>query len=638
MQYGIIFLTDLLVCANISHDIQGDTSEHFTSSSSNNSCFLCLSNRQSHTNQPRQVRKEVTNSPIFTALFPFLRWFHLVSKDSLKADFIAGLTGAVIVLPQGVAFATIAGLPPEYGLYTAMVTPIIAALFGSSYHLVSGPTTAISIVVFSAISHHAEPGTPEFIYQVLTLTFLAGLYQLAFGLARLGALVNFVSHTVVIGFTAGAAILIVTSQMKHILGVFVPKGESFLHTWYDIYVAAGDINIYLVVIALATLASAMLTKRFFPRAPNLLVGMIVGSLLAMLFGRHTDTIQLVGEIPAHLPPLSSPIFSFQTIKMLAPEAFAVALLGLIEAVSISRAVATKSNQRIDANQEFIGQGLSNIFGSFFSSYAGSGSFTRSGLNYEAGARTPLSAIFAAVLLMGIVLLIAPLTAYLPIAAMGGIILLVAYNLIDFHHIKDVFKMSRSETVILLTTFLATLFLELEFAIYLGVLISLLFFLAKTSTPHIPTLAIDGDISSSRRKLMPIDEKPLKQCPQLKIIRIDMSVYFGSINHIQNRISSIVESERIYHILIVGSGINFIDMAGAEALASENNRLKKMNGGIYFVGLKPSVYEFIAKVNLVRNIGGDHFFDRKTVAIKEIKKKLDDSVCKECNALIFKECW
>lgn len=163
----------------------------------------------------------------FLALFPFLKWFKFVNKDTLKADAIAGFTGAVIVLPQGVAFATIAGLPPEYGLYTAMVTPIIAALFGSSYHLVSGPTTAISIVVFATVSQHATPGTPEFISIALTLTFLAGVYQLAFGLARLGALVNFVSHTVVIGFTAGAAILIATSQMKHILGLRLPRANPF---------------------------------------------------------------------------------------------------------------------------------------------------------------------------------------------------------------------------------------------------------------------------------------------------------------------------------------------------------------------------------------------------------------------------
>ncbi len=572
-----------------------------------------------------------------SAILPFLHWARLVSRESLKADFMAGLTGAVIVLPQGVAFATIAGLPPEYGLYTAMVTPIVAALFGSSFHLVSGPTTAISIVVFSAISHYAEPGSPEFISLALTLTFLAGIYQLAFGLARLGALVNFVSHTVVIGFTAGAAILIATSQMKHILGVFIPKGESFLHTWYDIFQQLGNIDFYLILIALTTMLAALTAKRFYPRLPNLLIGMVVGSLLALYLNHYTDSIKLVGEIPAHLPPFSYPEFSLATIRMLAPEAFAVALLGLIEAVSISRAVATKSNQRIDANQEFIGQGMSNVFGSFFSSYAGSGSFTRSGINFEAGARTPLSAIFAAMILMVIVLLIAPLTAYLPIAAMGGVILLVAYNLIDVHHIWSTLKFSASESAILLTTFFATLFLELEFAIYLGVLLSLIFFLAKTSTPQIPTLSFDGDPDADRRRLVNIQIKPVRQCPQLKIIRIDMSIYFGSINHIQNRIARIVENERIHHILVVASGINFIDLAGVEAMITENNRLKKLGGGLYFVNLKPAVYEFMATSGFIKNIGYNHFFDRKTEAFREIYKKLDRGVCKNCDALIFSEC-
>jgi SulP family sulfate permease len=572
-----------------------------------------------------------------TDIFPFLRWIRLVNKETLRADFFAGLTGAVIVLPQGVAFATIAGLPPEYGLYTAMVTPIVAALFGSSYHLVSGPTTAISIVVFSTLSSFAEPGSPEFIRLALTLTFLAGVYQLAFGLARLGSLVNFVSHTVVIGFTAGAAILIATSQMKSITGIPVPKGESFLHTWIDLFNGWANFNPYILTIALVTLVTAILFKKFLPKFPNLLAGMIVGSLLALWFGQFTDGIKLVGEIPAQLPPLSSPEFSFETIRMLAPQAFAVALLGLIEAVSISRAVATKSNQRIDANQEFIGQGLSNITGSFFSSYAGSGSFTRSGINYDAGARTPMSAIFAAIILMGIVLLIAPLTAYLPIAAMGGVILLVAYNLVDFHHIKNTLTLSSSEAAILLTTFFATLFLELEFAIYLGVLLSLVFFLAKTSTPQIPTLAFDEPPGTPGRKLIHIDVKPVKQCPQLKIIRIDMSVYFGSINHILNRIGQIVENERIYHILIEASGINFIDLAGAEALEAENKKLAKMGGGLYFVGLKPSVYEFVAKTGFVKHLGADHFFDSKTQAFRSIIPRLDPKICETCNAQVFEEC-
>ncbi len=568
---------------------------------------------------------------------PFLKWFRLVTKQTVKADLSAGLTGAVIVLPQGVAFATIAGLPPEYGLYTAMVTPVIAALFGSSFHLISGPTTAISIVIFSALSHHATPGTPEFISMALTLTFLAGVYQLAFGLARLGTLVNFVSHTVVVGFTAGAAILIATSQLKHVLGIDIPKGESFVHIWIDVFTRFSTANGKVILVALVTLASAILIKRYAKKMPNLLLAMVAGSLVAVLLGGEKEGISLVGKIPAQLPPLSSPDFSLTTIKLLAPEAFAVALLGLIEAVSISRSIATRSNQRIDANQEFIGQGLSNIGGSFFSSYAGSGSFTRSGINYSAGAKTPLSAIFAAVFLLLIIMLISPLTRYLPIAAMGGVILVVAYNLIDFHHINIILRHSRSEAMILITTFLATLFLELEFAIYLGVLLSLIVFLARTSAPNIPTLALDRDETTGEGKFINIQKKPLKQCPQLKVIRIDMSIYFGSINFIQERLNQISDNERIYHILIVGSGINFIDLSGAEVLVHENRRLQKLGGGLYFVGLKASVYEFSAKTCFIKKIGGDHFFDSKRVAIATLYKKLDREICAKCQALVFKEC-
>jgi len=582
-------------------------------------------------------KKPKDNLMNFKALFPFLSWFQLITRDTIKADMIAGITGAIIVLPQGVAFATIAGLPPEYGLYTAMVTPIIAALFGSSLHLISGPTTAISIVIFSAVSKHAEVGSPEFVSMALTITFLAGAYQLAFGLARLGTLVNFVSHTVVIGFTAGAAILIATSQMKNIFGIPVPKGESFLNTWLDLGRDFGHMNHNVLIVALISMAVALLIKRFLPKIPNLLVALIAGGFAAIGLGGTASGIALVGEIPAQLPPISSPSFSLETIKQLAPEAFAVALLGLIEAVSISRSVASKSNQRINANQEFIGQGLSNIFGSFFSSYAGSGSFTRSGVNYAAGAKTPMSAIFAAIFLMLIVLLIAPLTAYLPVAAMGGVILLVAYNLIDFHHIKMILKNSKSESSVLLVTFFSTLFLELEFAIYMGVLLSLVLFLARTSTPEIVSLAPDFDDRRNKNILTDVSVKPLNQCPQLKIIRIDMSIYFGSLNHVQNRLHHIVESENVKHILLICSGVNFIDLSGADMLVTEARRLKGLGGGLYFTGLKSSVYDAVSRGAFVQKIGNNHFFDRKHRAVRFIYNQLDKDICEDCSALVFKEC-
>ena len=570
-------------------------------------------------------------------IFPFIAWFRLTTIETIKADFFAGLTGAIIVLPQSVAFATIAGMPPEYGLYTAMVIPIVAALFGSSFHLVSGPTTAISIVVFAAVSKYAEPGSAEFVSLALTLTFLAGVYQLVFGLAKFGMLVNFVSHNVVIGFTAGAALLIASSQIPYIVGIDIPRGGDFLNTWFDIYTGVGEFNIYLLIVGLGTLVTAIVVKILKPKFPNLLIGMLVGGLLAFYLGGFTDSIKTVGAMPAYFPPLSTPDFSLNSLKALAPEAFAIALLGLIEASSIGRSIATKSNQRINANQEFIGQGTSNIVGSFFSSYASSGSFTRSGVNFESGARTPLSAILAALFLMLIVLLVAPLISYLPLAAMAGVILLVAYNLIDFKNIKKTFTYSKSESVIFTATFLATLLFELEFAIYLGVLLSLMLFIAKTSTPDVHTLAFGTPPGEGDRRLQSIRKAPLVQCPQLKIIRIDMSIYFGSINHIQKQISQIVDNQRIYHILIVASGVNFIDLAGIEALLIENKRLQAQNGSLYFVAVKSTAYEFMEKVNFVNEIGRDNFFDSKADAINVLYDRLDKNKCETCQALVFKEC-
>ena len=570
-------------------------------------------------------------------IFPFILWFRLTTIETIKADFFAGLTGAIIVLPQSVAFATIAGMPPEYGLYTAMVVPIIAALFGSSFHLVSGPTTAISIVVFAAVSKYAAPGSEEFVALALTLTFLAGVYQLVFGLAKFGLLVNFVSHNVVIGFTAGAALLIASSQIPYILGIHIPRGEGFINTWIDLYSGVGEFNIYLLIVGLGTLVSAIIIKLIRPKFPYLLIGMFVGGFLAFYLSSFTDSIETVGVMPAYFPPLSSPNFSLNSLKSLAPEAFAIALLGLIEASSIGRSIATKSNQRINPSQEFIGQGTSNIVGSFFSGYASSGSFTRTGVNFESGARTPLSAILAALFLMVIVLLVGPLISYLPYAAMAGIILIVAYNLIDFQSIKKTFTYSKSESVIFTATFLSTLLFELEFAIYLGVLLSLMFFIAKTSAPEVHTLAFGSPPGEDIRKLQSIRKTPLVQCPQLKIIRIDMSIYFGSINHIQKQISQIVDNQRIYHILIVASGVNFIDLAGIEGLLIEHRRLKALNGNLYLVDVKSSTYEFMEKVNFVNEIGRENFFESKEEAIHIVFDRLDRSKCEKCQALVFKEC-
>ena len=594
-------------------------------------------------------------SPLLNKLvvfFPFLAWLPLVTRETIKADIMAGITGAVVVLPQGMAVAIIAGMPPEYGLYTAMVTPIVAALFGSSRHLISGPTTAIGIVLFSAVSVYAQPGTEQYVSLAITLTFLVGIYQLAFGLARLGVLVNFVSHTVVIGFTAGAAILIATKQIKNVLGIQVPKGETFIHTWIDVWNQIGSINYYVLVIAIATIVTAVLFKMISRKLPALLFGLVAGSVVAWFFNDGSVNIELVGTIPRHLPQFTTPIFELKTLRELAPGAFPVALLALIEAVSISRAIATKTHQRIDGNQEFIGQGLSNIVASFFSSYAGSGSFVRSSVNYDSGAQTPLSAIFAAIALGLIVLLIAPLSAYLPIASMGGVIFLVAYSLIDAKQIRHVIESSPSETAILLTTFLATLFLELEFAIYLGVLLSLIIFLARTSTPEIITLAPDIDNTRDKRilseiayitpdggnELIDIESKPVEECPHLKLIRIDMSIYFGSLNFIQSKLYKISEVEDRKHIVIYAESVNAIDLAGSEMLCEEADRLESEGGGLYFTGMKSKVYHEFGKTHAIAHIGNNHFFDKTKDMIKTLHRLLrKQGKCEGCQIKAFVEC-
>ncbi len=569
-------------------------------------------------------------------LLPFLAWWPMVNRRTLKADLWAGLTGAVIVLPQGVAFAAIAGLPPVYGLYAAMIPVVAAALFGSSHHLISGPTTAISLVVYATVSTLSVPGSPEYIRLVLALTVLTGLAQLGLGIARMGGLVNFVSHSVVTGFTAGAAILIVTSQLGHFFGVTLPRGGDFLETWLAFLRQLPAVNWRVAAIAAATLLLALGIRRLSPKAPALLLALIGGGGVCQLLDGAAHGAKLVGALPASLPPLSLPELDLDTFRTLFPGALAVAMLGLAEAVSIARAVAVRSEQRIDNSQEFIGQGLANILGGFFSGYASSGSFTRTGVNFEAGAKTPLAAVFSAVFLALVLLCIAPATAYLPIAAMAGVIVLVAANLVNFRGIRHIATTDRAEAGILATTFLATLFVGLEFALYAGVMLSLLLYLRRTSHPHFITLAPDPN--SSHRALVNVRRRPLPECPQLKILRLDGSIFFGAVNHIAEELHRIAAaSPEQCHILIVGSGINFIDAGGCHMLFHEAGSMRLSGREIFFCSLKSEVMELLTRGGCLSRIGAQNVFRGKGSAITGIVSRLDPERCACCRERVFAEC-
>ena len=571
-------------------------------------------------------------------MFPFLRWWPRVNPATLRDDAIAGLTGAIIVLPQGIAFAMLAGLPPQYGIYAAMVPAIVAALFGSSWHLVSGPTNVISIFLFASLSPLAAPGSREYIDLALTLTFLVGAIQLAMGLARMGALINFISHTVVVSFTAGAACLIFAAQVKYFFGMEIPSGASFASIWYAFARELDDINPYATAVGAVTLLTGILLRRVAPRFPYMIVAMIVGGICAALlnaaFGEGRTGIAMVGALPGALPGLSAPDLSIDAIRKTLPVALAVTILALTEAVSIARAIAVKSGQRIDGSQEFIGQGLSNIAGSFFSAYASSGSFNRSGVNFESGARTPLAAAFSAIMLAPILWGVASLVAHLPLAVMAAILFLVAYGLFDFRYIARVLRTSRQETAVMTLTFAAALFASLEFAIYAGVLLSLMLYLTRTSRP----LVLDVKPDPAPDSYHFTADSGLPDCPQLKMLRVNGSLFFGAVDHVRHGLEQVDELEpRQKHVLVVASGINFVDLAGAEMLAQEARRRRSLGGGLYFYRMKDAVQSLLARGGYLADIGEDHLFPVKSRPVPAIYGKLDSAICRGCKVRIFREC-
>ncbi len=572
-----------------------------------------------------------------TRFFPFLSWRARVTRETLRQDLAAALIGGVIVLSQGVAFATLAGLPPQYGLYAAMVPAVIAALFGSSWHLVSGPTNAISLVVFATLSTLAIPGSEKYIALAITLSFMVGVMQLAMGMARLGTVVNFISHTVVVAFTAGAATLIIASQAKNFLGIPLPRGTGFPETVIHVASHLPDINPWVLLIALTTVLAGLLSRRLVPRVPFLLSAMLAGSLLATLlnaiFGVANTGIVTLGALPGALPPLSAPRFEAETWGKLVGIAVAVTALGLTEAVSIARSIAAKSGQRIDGDTEFVGQGLSNLVGSFFSAYPSSGSFNRSGANYEAGARTPLAAAFSAVFLLLLALAVAPLVAYLPNAAMAGILVLVAVGLFDVHEMTVIARSGRSEAAVLVVTFVGTLVMHLETAILAGVLLSLLLYLNRTARPSIRSLVPDP---TSKARTFTEKKPGWPECPQLKILRIEGELYFGAVNHVAEYFHYLAESRAEQkHLLLMSRSMNFIDVAGVELLAAEARRRRAVGGGIYFHGLRTAAKKTLSLPDFAKEFTGT--FNSKHEAISGCFSLLDREVCRKCKARIFMEC-
>ena len=579
------------------------------------------------------------NQLLLHRFFPFLRWWPRVDRHTVRADLIAGLVGALMVLPQGIAFATLAGLPPAYGLYCAIVPTIVAGLYGSSMHTVSGPTNALSLMTFAALAPLATPGSTDYVQMAATLAFLTGLCMLALGALRLGLLVNFISQPVIVGFTAGAGILILVSQIGPLTGIPVPQGASFSRTLALVAGGLGEIKPAVVAVALVTIGVSWGVRRLRPRWPSVVIAMLSGVAVAvalnLAFGADHTGITMLDPIERRLPPFSWPHLDPGALGQLSGVSVAVAIVSLTQSISIAKAIALRTGQRIDGNQEFIGQGLSNMAAGLFSGFPTSASVNRSGPNLEAGAVTPLAAVFAGMLLAVIVLLFAPLVAWLPLPAVAGVLCLAGWSLIDVKRIRATLRMSRAEGGVLLLTMVATLVMRLEVAVLVGVATSLVLYLNRTSRPTMHSLVPDG--RTSERALVQV-EADRRECPQLKIMSVEGSIYFGAVNHVATHFDTLREfAPAQKHLLLVARNVNFVDVAGADLLVSEAKRRVADGGALYLYGLRPQVEEFLARGDAIGAIGPGRVFASKSVAIADIFTRLDPEICRRCTARIFYEC-
>ena len=588
-------------------------------------------------------------------------WVHEVDARTLRIDALAGVFGAVLVLPQAIAFAALAGLPPSYALATAVLPCIVAALFGSSRHVMSGPTNTNSLAIAAMLAPLAAVGSPGYIQLVLVVTVLVGLMQLSIGALRLGTLAHFISPAALRGFTGGAALLIAVHALKDLLGIVLPAGRSAAELLVLLVERAAQFNPAALAVGASTVAVALLLKRLWPRAPHMLAGMVVGGLVAALLPRWLPgwhAVDVVGLVPDAWPRWQPPEVDWRRLPELAGLAIALTIVSLGQSFSIAKVLAGRSGQPLDANREFVGQGLSNVVGGLFSCFLSCGSLNRSLPNLEVGARTPLAAVFSALWLLALVALSATLLAAIPMAAVSGLLLLVAWSLLDLPNWRRLWPLSRLEFGIALATLIATLAIRLELAILFGTLLSLAAYLWRTARPAMRTMGFDTPASPSRpedadrsaqarrspneagRPFVIADDNPnaLPECPQLKLLRMEGSVYFGATQHVSERLHELrAEAQPQKHLLVMAKSMNFIDVAGDELWRDELIARRRLGGDLYFHRPRPPVTELWQRSGFLDEMGRDHVFPDKRIAIATIVPRLDPGICARCTVKLFDEC-
>jgi SulP family sulfate permease len=558
-------------------------------------------------------------------------------KQDLSPDLIAGVTVAAVAIPQSIAYASIAELPPQYGLYAAVVAAIVGSLWGSSRHLATGPVNAVSLLVLPVLLGVAAVGTPEFLMAASTLALMVGVLNITLAVLRFGALVTLASRSVLIGFTAGAAIHIAVGQLKHLLRIEVPAAPELYHQMLAVVSEIHQVHPLSLGLGLGTLGLLVVLRRFGPKVPAALGAITAAALAVAVFGLHDQGVKVVGAIPRSLPPLTwanlHHLPNLEMIRDMGMGALAVAALGLVEAVASGQALARRSGDRIDSNQEFFGQGLANLATGLFSGYPCSGSFTRSAVAQQVGGRTPLTGIVTGVTVLLGMLLFAPYARFIPRAAIAGVLLSIAWGMIGRHEIRRVFKTSRTESAIMGVTFLATVTQPLDFAILAGILFSLAFFVIRSSLPRVYQVVPDRLF----RHLVQSGDAPV--CPQLAIMNIRGPLFFGAVHHIEEELRHNLVDNPGQHLLVLRMhGVDIIDLSGIEMLEATVNTYRSFGGDVYLVRLREPVEQVMRDSGFLDFIGLDHILPQEGAIEYLFEDVLDPAVCiYECELRVFAEC-
>ncbi|MCB9701839.1 MAG: solute carrier family 26 protein [Myxococcales bacterium] len=544
--------------------------------------------------------------PTLTRFFPILRWLPGYRRENLRGDIIAGLTTAVMLIPQGMAYAMLAGLPPIVGLY-ASVTPLIAyALFGTSRELAVGPVAMDSLLVAAGVGAIAAAGSPEYIAYAVLLALMAGVLQIGMGLARLGFLVNFLSQPVISGFTSAAALIIGLSQLKHLIGVPLQASNLIHEIAREVGTHIGETHLLTVAIGAGAIVVLQLLKKLRPRFPRALAVVVITTLVVWIFRLDLQGVKIVGEVAAGLPSPALPEIKMEAVTELLPTALAIALVAFMEAISVSKAIATRKRYEVDANQELVAIGAANVAASLFRAYPVTGGFSRTAVNDQAGAQTPLAGLITAFVISIALLFFTPLLHFLPKATLAAIIMTAVFGLIDLKQVGHLWQVKRSDLALLGVTFAAVLAIGIQSGILVGVAASLLWFVVRTTRPH---FAVLGRLPGTEVFRNVRHAPEAITYPGILILRIDAQFYFGNVSFLRSTLRELeaAAAEPLRAVVLDASAINNLDSSADGALHEIAAEYAERGITLVFAGVKGPVREVMARSGFIDRIGAGAFF-------------------------------